>query len=112
VNGTVQVRSHGRVLEYPGAPTPVPGLYVAHTMQGFPIVHVRSGLLIGTYGSPEAALACATDLAPLHDWTGPAPSKETLSPEAIHQLVVICRRWGATKGAYPRTTADLKGGES
>jgi hypothetical protein len=107
----VQIRGPEGIETWPAAPTPAPGLYVAHTQHGFPVVHVRSGLLIGTYGDPETALAAAIELAPLHDWTGPAPSKRTLTPEVQRQVVDIALRWGARKGSRPTSLADLNGGD-
>jgi hypothetical protein len=90
-----------------GAATPVPGLYVVRSEYGWPIVHVRSGLLVGTYEDPEAALACAIDLGPLWDWTQAAAGLRLLPRELKDEIVSTCRRWGALKGERPDTWDDL-----
>lgn len=106
----VRIRNSGDAHEaeaFDGAATPVPGLYVARTPHGWPVVHLRSGNTIGTYDDPEIALACTIDLGLLWDWTKAASGLRTLPHERKQEIAAVCRRWHGRKGTVPATLADL-----
>ena len=92
-------------------PTPTLGL-VIHRAPGQPgewwsVTHVPSGMAVSSYlPSPEAALACATDLGLVADWTQPLGRLQGRVPD----IGKILRRWGA--GECPaRQVKILKEGE-
>lgn len=64
-------------MEVPGLPCGVPGLAITRAVDNpsvLVITHVRSGCGVAAFrhGDPEAALACALDLAGVADWDAPA----------------------------------------
>lgn len=87
-----------RTVPVQGAPTPVPGLWVAcHPRGGYMIVHEGSGCVIGSdYADPEAALAAATEIGPLADWTVVSDTQMHLPGAVIDQIDAIVKRWGGS----------------
>ena len=86
-----------RPVQLPGAPTPVPGLWVAcHPRGGYAIVHEGSGCLVGSgYSDPEAALAAVMECGPLADWAVSGDDDRMELPLAvIERIDAIVRRWG------------------
>lgn len=76
----------------PAAPTPADGLVVHEVADigGWALTHWQSGYRIGRFPSPMEALCCARDLAPVADWTRPAPWEQ-----ARDAVAVILDRWHA-----------------
>jgi hypothetical protein len=74
-------------------PTPAPGLVVHKALEvdGWMITHAASGCGVSRFGDPESALAAATDLGALADWTGPVD----MAAVSESGGAVICRRWGS-----------------
>lgn len=55
------------------------------------VIHIRSGLLVADTQSPEAAAACALDLAPLTDWTADGNTIRAAVP--VRTIRAIADRW-------------------
>lgn len=74
-------------------PTPTPGLMVHEALLtgGWMITHAASGCGVARFGDPEAALAAATDLGTLADWTRPVD----LASVSESGSAIVCQRWGA-----------------
>ena len=87
-----------RLVPVQGAPTPVPGLWVAgHPRGGWMIVHKGSGCIVGAdYSDPEAALAAAIEVGPLADWTVVTGTRMYLPDAVISKIDTIVQRWGAS----------------
>jgi len=97
----VSIRLTGGGIEHAeGSPSPAPCLYVARTEYGWPLVHVRSGLLVGTYDDPEVAVACAIDLGGMWDWARPAVELHMLPYSVKKTIIKTCRRWGPAQVPY------------
>jgi len=99
-----------RLVQLQGAPTPVPGLWVAcHPRGGYAIVHEGSGCVVGAgYSDPEAALAAVTECAPLADWTESGNDGRMELPRAvIDRIDAIVRRWGGD-GVVVKRRSDGK----
>lgn len=95
------------VRTIPCLPTPTPGLVVGQNGSSFPVVHVRSGLIIGRYDDPEAALGCATELGKLRDWTRPVTNIGEMTMDERLALLEVCVRWGGRMGVKPAHLEDL-----
>jgi hypothetical protein len=81
----------------PAAPTPVDGLWVGrHPRGSWMIVHRPSQCVVGSgYGDPEAALACAMEIAPLADWSSCPEPRMGLPRAVCDQIDGIVKRWGS-----------------
>jgi hypothetical protein len=87
---------NGEFRQKTGYPTGVPGLIVSRpepddpdrTAGTFTVVHARSGAIVSfDFASPEAALAAATALGPLVDWTLPGEAvRAHVNPAAADRI--------------------------
>lgn len=103
----------GEMREFEGYPTGVAGLVVSRCpgMDGFTIVHARSGALIAQeFDSPEAALAAVRDLAPLADWTltGIEMQEYARRPSFALDVIGVVERFGGwISGTRPQDAEHL-----
>jgi hypothetical protein len=106
---TVTLRKPGGDLRVFALPTTVPGLLVAHDPEyDFVLIH-HSGVGVGLdFASPEAALACAQELAGVIDWSADV---QTVSAQleadraAARAVVEAGHRWGGNaRGTAPETS--------
>jgi hypothetical protein len=109
---TVNARSWtGRIVPLRGAPTPVAGLWVGcHPDGGYAIVHEGSGCVVGSgYDDAEAALAAATEVGPLADWSASGSEGQMPLPIAvIERIDAIVKRWGGDGVAIKRQAATSR----
>lgn len=105
----VTVRSTEGDYTCPGAPTPVPGLFVVHDTISpaapFYSVNHTSGIAAGLmFADAESALAAAIELGALFDWNQTAIEiHEALSAdrELAEEMALIVERWGGDVTGSP-----------
>jgi hypothetical protein len=94
--GTVRVRlltaSGNLETEVDACLTPTPGLVIHEAVgaEGWVITHSSSGFGVARFADPEAALAAATELGALADWSGPVDLDAALASGAA----AVAARWG------------------
>jgi hypothetical protein len=87
--------TNGATAEIRAWPTPVPGLLIGERPLGGWVIACESArAVIGLFGDPDAALACAIEIGPLAAWGSAGDGRLGMPRAVIDQAGAIIARWG------------------